>query len=281
MSTLKMTTQAEHDNDFLILPDEHGPFHIIGDVHGCFEELQALLQRLNYHVHFNELQQRYEIKPPGNYKALFVGDLVDRGPNSPEVLRLVMDMIDAGQAYCVSGNHDNKLYRKLLGHNVQVRHGLELTVAQMDRYDAAFHERVKVFLGKLPHHIILDQGRLVIAHAGLEERMHGQNSKGVRALCLYGPTTGAQDEHDLPVRLDWAATYCGKAIVVYGHTPVHEPIWRNNTINIDTGCVFGGSLSALTYPDHELTAVGAFGHYAHSIRPFIQHYPHEQQPSSS
>ena len=266
-----MITQVEQDNRYPVPSEEPHTLHIIGDVHGCFEELLALLQRLQYHVHFNREQQRYEVKPPANCKAAFVGDLVDRGPNSPEVLRLVMDMVEAGQAYCVIGNHDNKLYRKLLGHQVQVRHGLEATVAQMEQYDTAFHNRVIDFLGNLPHHVILDQGRLVIAHAGLEERLHGKDSKSARALCLYGPTTGAQDEHGLPVRLDWAADYCGKAIVVYGHTPVHTPVWRNNTINIDTGCVFGGSLTALTYPDHQLTAVEAFLKYADPMRPFIQH----------
>ena len=276
-----MRKQVQHEYSFLTLPDEHGPFHIIGDVHGCFGELLELLQRLNYHVQFNEQEQRYEVKPPDSYKALFVGDLVDRGPNSPEVLRLVMDMIEAGQAYCVSGNHDNKLYRKMLGHNVQVRHGLELTVAQMEPYPAAFHERVKNFLGNLPHHIIFDQGRLVLAHAGLEESLHGRNTNKVHAMCLYGPTTGANDEHGLPIRLDWAAAYCGKAIVVYGHTPVHEPYWRNNTINIDTGCVFGGSLTALTYPHNEFMVVNAFHKYADPVRPFINHHPHEQQASSS
>ncbi|MFD2998980.1 metallophosphoesterase [Pontibacter toksunensis] len=276
-----MAAQLQHEYDFLTLRDEQGPFHIVGDVHGCFEELLELLQRLNYRIAFNEQDQRYEVQPPDHFKALFVGDLVDRGPNSPEVLRLVMDMVAAGQAYCVSGNHDNKLYRKLLGHQVQVRHGLELTVAQMEKYPPAFHERVKSFLGSLPHHIILDQGRLVLAHAGLEENLHGRNNKKVQAMCLYGPTTGAQDEKGLPVRLDWAAAYCGKAIVVYGHTPVFKPFWRNNTINIDTGCVFGGSLTALTYPHHELTVINAFRKYADPTRPFIHHHPHAQQPSSS
>ncbi|MDX5422498.1 MAG: metallophosphoesterase [Hymenobacteraceae bacterium] len=269
-----MAKKAEHNHDNLILLDQHGPFHVIGDVHGCFNELVALLQRLDYTVNFHEQEQRYEVEPPEGSKAIFVGDLVDRGPNSPEVLRLVMDMVEQGIAYCVSGNHDDKLYRKLLGRNVQVRHGLEITVAQLEHYSAAFHERVKNFLGGLPHHIILDQGRLVIAHAGLEERLHGRNSGGVRELCLYGPTTGETDEKGLPIRLDWAADYCGKAIVIYGHTPVHEPRWRNNTINIDTGCVFGGRLTALTYPDHILTTVEAFDTYAESVRPFIHHHHH-------
>lgn len=259
------------------LPHEHGPFDIIGDVHGCFDELLELLQKLQYEVRFMEEDGRYYVQPPNGHKAVFVGDLVDRGPNSPEVLRLVMDMVEAGHALCVMGNHDDKLLRMLLGRNVQIRHGLELTKEQLDHYDTAFKERVKNFLLNLPHHIILDNARLVVAHAGLEEIRHGRNTRGTRELCLYGPTTGETDERGLPIRLDWAAEYCGKAIVVYGHTPVHEPRWRNNTINIDTGCVFGGCLSALSYPDNILTYVDAYHTYAESVRPFIrypQHHPH-------
>lgn len=258
----------------LILKDLHGHFHIIGDVHGCFDELLMLLHKLGYQVEDDKKNNRYNVLPPPGCMALFVGDLVDRGPNSPEVLRLVMDMVDQDVALCVSGNHDDKLYRKLMGRNVQVRHGLELTMAQLEKYDRAFHDRVRQFLGHLPHHIILDDGRLVIAHAGLEERLHGRHSKSVRDLCLYGPTTGELDAHGLPVRLDWAADYSGVAVVVYGHTPVQEPIWKNNTINIDTGCVFGGKLTALTYPDHILTTVEAFDTYAESVRPFLHPSPH-------
>ncbi|WP_460879291.1 metallophosphoesterase [Pontibacter rugosus] len=255
----------------LVLPEQHGPFDIIGDVHGCFNELVELLKRLHYTVAFNEAEAKFEISHPAGHKAVFVGDLVDRGPNSPEVLRLVMDMVEQEMAFCVSGNHDDKLLRMLKGCNVKVRHGLELTKAQLERYNSAFISRVMRFLDGLPHHIILDEGRLVVAHAGLEENLHGKNSKGVRALCLYGPTSGETDEKGLPIRLDWAADYCGEAIVVYGHTPVHQPWWRNNTLNIDTGCVFGGKLTALTYPDHIITSVDAFGEYASSVRPFVKY----------
>lgn len=258
----------------LILNDLHGHFHIIGDVHGCFDELLTLLRKLGYTVSDNTDKGVYQVQAPEGYVAVFVGDLVDRGPNSPEVLRLVMDMVDQDVALCVSGNHDDKLYRKLMGRNVQVRHGLELTVAQLEHYPLGFHHRVRDFLGSLPHHIILDNNRLVVAHAGLEERLHGRHSKSVRDLCLYGPTTGEVDERGLPVRLDWAADYSGVAVVVYGHTPVREPRWKNNTINIDTGCVFGGKLTCLTYPDHILTSVDAFDTYAESVRPFLHHPTH-------
>ncbi len=262
------------------LPEERGPFHIIGDVHGCFEELKMLLAQLGYTVQFDEKRQRYVTQPPEDHKLVFVGDLVDRGPNSPEVMRLVMDLVEQGLAYCVSGNHDDKLYRMLLGHDVQIRHGLELTVEQLKPYDQAFRDRLLAFLGSLPHHIVLDEERLVVAHAGLEEHLHKHNSKGVRALCLYGPTTGDKDERGLPIRLDWAAAYCGKAIVVYGHTPVHVPSWRNNTINIDTGCVFGGTLTALSYPEFKLTSVKALRKYADAVRPFILYPKHAPHSSS-
>ncbi|PVY40740.1 metallophosphoesterase [Pontibacter virosus] len=258
----------------LILKDLHGHFHVIGDVHGCFDELLTLLKKLGYKIEDDKATGKYRVAAPEGCMAVFVGDLVDRGPNSPEVLRLVMDMVEQELALCVSGNHDDKLFRKLMGRNVQVRHGLELTMAQLENYNQAFISRVREFLGNLPHHIILDEGRLVVAHAGLEERLHGRHSKSVRDLCLYGPTTGEVDAYGLPVRLDWAADYSGVAVVVYGHTPVREPRWKNNTINIDTGCVFGGKLTALTYPDHILTTVDAFDTYAESIRPFLHHPTH-------
>ncbi|MDX5436993.1 MAG: metallophosphoesterase [Pontibacter sp.] len=269
-----MTKHTAIVHHVLELPALHGPFHIIGDVHGCFGELVELLELLKYKVVFDETQKRYKVTRPDKSILVFVGDLVDRGPNSPEVMRLVMDMAEDGLAYCVSGNHDDKLLRLLLGRNVRVRHGLEHTVEQLKGYNAAFKDRMKEFLLQLPHHIIFDEGRLVVAHAGLQEKLHGLNTKGVRELCLYGPTTGETDDLGLPIRLDWAAEYCGKAIVVYGHTPVHEPLWRNNTINIDTGCVFGGRLTALTYPDHILTSVDSYDTYAKAVRPFIKYHHH-------
>lgn len=269
-----MPKNAAIVHQVLELPHLHGPFHIIGDIHGCFGELVALLRLLKYKVEFNKQEKRYLVERPDDSTVVFVGDLVDRGPNSPEVMRLVMDMVDEGLAYCVSGNHDDKLLRLLLGRSVRVRHGLEVTVAQLKGYGKSFRDRMKKFLISLPHHIILDDGRLVVAHAGLEEQMHGINTKGVRELCLYGPTTGETDDLGLPIRLDWAAEYCGKAIVVYGHTPVHEPLWRNNTINIDTGCVFGGRLTALTYPDHVLHTIDSFDTYSKSVRPFIKYHHH-------
>src|SRR5262249_32000833 len=152
-------------------------------------------------------------------KAVFLGDLVDRGPNVSGVLRLVMSMVSNGMALCVPGNHEMKLLRALNGRNVQMTHGLPETLAQLERESAAFVERVKTFIDGRTSHYVLDAGKLVVAHAGLKQEMHGRGSGRVREFALYGETTGETDEFGLPVRYPWAKDYRGSATVVYGHTP--------------------------------------------------------------
>ncbi len=242
---------------------EHGPFDIIGDVHGCYEELCSLLTLLGHTVD----AETNKVQVSNGRKLVFLGDLVDRGPASPAVLKLVMNAVSDGVALCVPGNHDIKLLKFLDGKNVQLMHGLERTVAQLEGEDADFRERLKQFLEGLVSHYVLDNGKLVVAHAGVKEEMQGRASAGVREFCMYGETTGETDEFGLPVRYNWAANYRGKAIVVYGHTPVYTPQWFNNTIDIDTGCVFGGKLTALRYPERELLSVPALATYMESSRP--------------
>ncbi|AYL97753.1 polynucleotide kinase-phosphatase [Mucilaginibacter celer] len=240
---------------------EAGPLDIIGDVHGCYDELAQLLTKLGYQNNATTWAH------PEGRKAVFVGDLVDRGPKTPEVLKLVMDMTASGNAYCVPGNHDIKLVRWLNGKNVQVKHGLQETIDQLSLETPEFRDEVKRFLDNLVSHYVFDGGKLVVAHAGLKENMHGRGSGAVREFCYYGETTGEIDEFGLPVRLNWASEYTGKAMVVYGHTPVPEAQWLNNTIDIDTGCVFGGSLTALRYPERELVGVKAAKVYCVPVKP--------------
>jgi protein phosphatase len=242
---------------------EHGPFDIIGDVHGCYSELVALLGDLGYSVADDG------VTPPAGRRAVFVGDYVDRGPDSPRVLRLVMGMAAAGTAICLPGNHDVKLVRKLKGRNVQITHGLAETLAQLSEQPPAFHEEAREFLEGLVSHVVLDDGKLVVAHAGMKESYQGRASGRVRDFALFGETTGETDAFGLPVRLQWAADYRGRATVVYGHTPVSEPEWLNNTINIDTGAVFGGRLTALRWPERELVSVPAERTYYEPAKPFI------------
>ncbi len=241
---------------------EIGPFDIIGDIHGCYDELKTLLRELGYRVAADGT-----VEPPPGRRAVFLGDLVDRGPAVPAVLKLVMGMVRAGTAYCVAGNHEAKLLRKLKGRNVQVTHGLAESLEQLELESAEFKESLVPFLDGLISHYVFDGGGLVVAHAGLVERMHGRSSGKVRDFCLYGETTGETDEYGLPVRHNWAAEYRGKATVVYGHSPIPDPEWLNRTINIDTGCVFGGRLTALRYPERELVTVPAARTYTEPVRP--------------
>ncbi len=263
VASATMTRQPLWNN----LKDQHGPFDIIGDVHGCGEELSALLGRLGYRIETGLVGPK--VIPPEGRRVVFVGDLVDRGPKIPEVLRLVMKMVEEGTAFCVPGNHDMKLMRKLKGRDVQLTHGLADSIEQIERETPEFKQSVIKFLDDLVSHYVFDDAKLVVAHAGMKEEMQGRGSGKVRDFALFGETTGETDEYGLPVRYNWAAEYRGKAMVVYGHTPVAEPEWLNRTINIDTGCVFGGKLTALRYPEKELVSVPALRTYYKSAKPFL------------
>ncbi|KRD22744.1 MULTISPECIES: polynucleotide kinase-phosphatase [unclassified Streptomyces] len=247
-----------------------GPFDIIGDIHGCASELESLLGKLGY---------ADGVHPEGR-QAVFVGDLVDRGPDSPAVLRRVMSMVKSGNALCVPGNHENKYGRFLKGRNVQHTHGLAETIEQMEGESDEFRAEVRQFIDKLVSHYVLDGGRLVVCHAGLPEKYHGRTSGRVRSHALYGETTGETDEFGLPVRYPWAEDYRGRAAVVYGHTPVPEATWLNNTICLDTGAVFGGKLTALRWPERELVDVPAEQVWYEPVKPLRSEAPggHDGRP---
>ncbi len=252
--------------------EETGPFDIIGDVHACFDELSELLQALGYQIEEDPAALSglggYRVTPPEGRKAVFVGDYVDRGPKPVETLRLVMSMLESDVALCLPGNHDVKLHKALRGNKVQLSHGLAGTMAALEAEPQEFRDAVREFVYSLISHYVLDDGNLVVAHAGMKEEFAGRASGRVREFALYGETTGETDEFGLPVRLNWAADYRGRAAVVYGHTPVAFPEWFNNTINIDTGCCFGGALTALRYPERELVSVPARETYVEPVRPF-------------
>jgi protein phosphatase len=292
--------------------DDRGPFDIIGDVHGCHAELLVLLEKLGYE--YRHTETGYYVEHPAGRKPVFVGDLCDRGPDTPGVYRLVMNILQRGAGYCVLGNHDDKLLRWLkcereiadstarnlsvenggdpsseqekapldskaprAVNKVKLTYGLEQSVAQLATETQEFRDQLLEFIPELPSHLVLDGGRLVVAHAGLTADMHGRISGKVRSFALYGDTTGESDEFGLPVRLNWAANYRGRATVVYGHTPTLTLEWVNRCICIDTGCVFGGALTALRYPEQELVSVPAAREYAVAKRPLVHAVaPHHQ-----
>ena len=255
--------------------DEHGPFDIIGDVHGCASELITLLGELGWTVRFSASGDIVGVDDhPDGRRVIFVGDLVDRGPRTPDVLRIAMSMTAAGQALCVRGNHEEKLLRALAPRGSRsstttpaARHGLAESLEQLGTQPPEFRTAVADFIDGLVSHYVLDDGLLVIAHAGLAQRYHGRTSGRVRTLAMYGETTGETDRWGYPVRVDWARDYRGQARVVYGHTPVTEAEWVNNTLCLDTGCVFGGRLTALRYPENTVVGVDAAETYWPSERP--------------
>ncbi|HUD39696.1 MAG TPA: polynucleotide kinase-phosphatase [Streptosporangiaceae bacterium] len=253
---------------FCDLRERIGPFDVIGDVHGCRDELEALLAELGYELARDDQGRATGARHPQGRTAVFLGDLVDRGPDTPGVLRLAMGMVRAGDALAVAGNHENKLLRALRGRKVQVSHGLAQSLEQLAEQGEEFRAEVEPFVDGLVSHYVLDGGNLVVAHAGITERLQGRASGRVRSFCLYGETTGETDEFGLPVRYPWAADYRGRAMVLYGHTPVPVPEWVNGTLCLDTGCVFGGQLTALRYPERELVAVPAARVYYEPARPF-------------
>jgi len=262
--------ELRYDKLFNDRRDLTGPFDLVGDVHGCSAELETLLTELGWVLDRDERGRAVNAVHPAGRTTVFVGDLVDRGPDSPAVLRLVIGMVAAGTALCVAGNHEAKLLKKRQGRNVQVRHGLAETLEQLERDPV---DGLDAFLNGLISHYVLDEGRLVVAHAGLKEEYQGRASGRVRSFAMFGDTTGETDEYGLPVRYPWAQEYRGKAMVVYGHTPTVEPEWVNNTICLDTGCVFGGKLTALRYPERQLVAVPAIREHYAPARPLVPATP--------
>ncbi len=237
------------------------PFDIIGDVHGCYDELAALLEQLGYRWRAEE----QDFVHSDGRLPVFVGDLSDRGPASLAVLTLVERMVGRGAALLVQGNHDNKLLRWLLGHRVQMRYGLAMTVGEIEALPPEEQEvlrpRLISLLQQAPGYLILDDGRLVVTHAGIRDEMVGRWNRAIQAFCLYGDVAGL-DETGMPIRRDWAASRPEEQaaqgpLIVYGHQVVEEVYAVRRTMNIDTGCVFGGRLTALRYPEMDLVQVPA------------------------
>jgi len=229
-------------------------YDVIGDIHGCLTEFTQLTEKLGYRwVHQLPIH-------PEQRTLVFVGDITDRGPSSVEMIRIVANLVEQGLALYVPGNHCNKLYRLLIGRNVQVAHGLETTVQELNQLDNRHREQISeqfiALYKKSPLILYLDQQQLVVCHAGVQENnLFKPLTSAMKSFALYGDTTGKKDANGLPERRDWARQYHGKPLIVYGHTPVVRPRWKNHTLNLDTGCAFGGMLSALRYPEMKLVAV--------------------------
>ncbi len=235
------------------MPEAAGRYDIVGDVHGCLDELLSLLERLGYRWNGQDLT------PPQGRTLVFVGDLVDRGPKVAEVVTLVRRGVETGVALSVRGNHDDRLARALAGEAVKPSRLLDTSLAQLERLPAADVAVIRDFLAALPARLELDGGRLLVVHAGERADLSGD----ARAeFNVNGATTGRVTEDGLKERFDWVTPYTGAALVVYGHTPVLRAEQVGQTLDLDTGCVFGGQLTTLRYPEMELVSVPSLGAYA-------------------
>ncbi len=172
---------------------------------------------------------------------IFLGDLVDRGPTSSACCASRWGWWHPVRLSPCGATTRAKLVRALRGARVTPTHGLAETLAQLAGETAEFREGVATFCYDLVSHLVLDDGRLVVAHAGLKEQYQGRASGRVRAL----RPLRRDDRRDRRVRppraLPWARTYRGSAVVLYGHTPVPRVEWINNTACLDTGWCSGGA----------------------------------------
>ena len=201
------------------------------------------------------------VTPPDGRRAVFVGDLVDRGPRH------------AGRAAARDGHGRGRRPRSASPATTTCKLRRASCRAATCRSRTASPRRSRsstrepprvprracaTFLDGLVSHYVLDDGKLVVAHAGMKEELQGRASgaRARRSRCTARrparPTSSA-----CRCATTGPPTTAAAATVVYGHTPVPEPEWLNNTIYIDTGCVFGGTLTALRYPERELVSVPA------------------------
>ena len=244
-----------------------GPFDIIGDIHGCYTELIELLIKLGY----KESDGLY--KHPDNRKLIFLGDLMDRGNQNIRTIELIMNLVKNNIAFCVMGNHDFKFVKKV-NDRTTLNNGLDITLKEFDSIEDEDRKNAIIeFINSLRSHYVFDDGNLVVSHAGIKEEYINRSSGKIRSFCLFGETTNEKDQYGYPIRIDWAKSYKGKPMIVYGHIPHNLPYIINNTYNIDTGCCFGNKLTALRYPERELISVDALEEYC-------EHTPFEDESSN-
>lgn len=225
---------------------------VIGDIHGCFDELAELLRKLGYEI--DEKNGLIAGSPEGR-TLVFLGDFTDRGPEPVKVLKLAMDAVKSGRARSVRGNHEEKILQKLIK-GTTAKEEVVLTLDAIRAEGPEFVRQVIDFIDGLPY-VLLCRNDILVVHGGLKEELQDLDSKDrklrgrIKTMAIYGDITGRKLEDGRPERLDWAAGYRGRTTVIYGHTIVDKVEWRNNTVNIDTGCFRTGVLTAVRMPERE------------------------------
>ncbi|MFY3791119.1 polynucleotide kinase-phosphatase [Ureibacillus sp. MALMAid1270] len=263
-----------HTNEIEVIRREN-PLHldlgngidIIGDIHGCYDEMIQLLEKLGY----EQNAEQYYIHPEGR-KFLSLGDIMSRGPQSMKTMEFFLRHVNNGLAYMIDSNHGWKIARWLDGKNVTLSHGDELVEAEFRQYEVTHGTEkadtlkyaIKDLLLKSPSHYVITKNgipTLVCTHAGMKDEFIGKQSFDISDFCRYGDNEGL-DDTGRPIRKDWTIHHKTNTLIVWGHDPKPKPLVINNTINIDQGVVFGGELTAFRYPEKEFVAIQATTDYS-------------------
>ncbi|MGG3626128.1 metallophosphoesterase [Bacillus gobiensis] len=240
---------------------------IIGDIHGCYEEMILLLEKLGYEKNQEELY----VHPEGR-KFISIGDVMSRGPESLKTMLFFLRHVNEGLAYMIDSNHGWKIARWLDGRKVTLNHGDEKVEQELQLFEEEqgaeqtekTKEAIKEFLKNAPsHYVFANNGiqTLVCAHAGIKDEFIGKQSRDISDFCRYGDTDGF-DSKGKPIRKDWFIHHKTSPLIIWGHDPKPRPTMINRTMNIDQGVVFGGMLTAFRYPEAEIASVKAKKDYS-------------------
>ncbi len=200
---------------------------IIGDIHGCYDEFQELLEKCNYQY---------------GDTVISVGDLMDRGPESKKVLSWFYN----NDGFVVEGNHDNKFRRWLNGRKVKLKHGLEDTIKEFEGISEQHHDTLLRWMNKWPQIIRVpdvDGKRMYVVHAGLDDRWPVTRQKV--ETCLYARYLGGKDFFDEEHGVSWYSTLDGSCEVVSGHMIHDDPFINENAIYLAGVAYTRGKISSL------------------------------------
>lgn len=240
-------------------------FDIIGDIHGCYDEMLQLLKTLGY-----EQQNDLYIHPAGR-RLISVGDIMSRGPKSIATMQFWLKQTEANLSFMTDSNHGWKIARWLRGQQVTLNHGDELVEQEFIAYEQShsaeettdLKKRFAHMLLNAPSHYILtqnDRTKAIVTHAGIKDHYISKQSKVISDFCRYGDIQQT-DRLSKPIRGDWFINHKTSELIIWGHDVKVQPFKANRTINIDQGVVFGGELTALQFPELKFKSIKAFNNY--------------------
>lgn len=218
--------------DSAALPQPTGRLIVVGDIHGCLQELKALMRI---------------VRPQPEDTLISVGDLVNRGPDSAGVI----DWAIENNMQTVLGNHEMRLLRSLDFPGKTVLKAYDQDTLKV------LKKRHWRYLKSLPLTISLPEWNVVIVHGGFLPNIpwREQGSQIITRIQVIAPDGQPAKRSEAPEGRPWADLWNGPELVFYGHTPRPLPVIRAKSIGLDTGCAYGGQLTACILPGRDLIQV--------------------------